>query len=89
MFFYLGGQTVVDDRDVIGIFDMDLTTVSAKTREYLRISQKRNIVRETTGELPKSFVVCNKAGTINDRVYITQLNVSTLKNRAMRIGDQI
>lgn len=87
MYLYLGGQTVVPDGDIIGIFDMDTTTVSAKTRDFLAISQRRGIVREASNELPKSFVVCNKRGTINDKVYITQLNVSTLKNRAVRIGE--
>ena len=32
---YLGGETFVKDVDIIGIFDIDTSSVSKKTREYL------------------------------------------------------
>ena len=79
MYLYLGGSTVVENNSIIGIFDMDQTTVSARTRDFLSNAQKEGKVRETSFELPKSFVVCEKKGDV--KVYIAQPNTSTLKKR--------
>ena len=81
MYLYLGGSTVVENNSIIGIFDMDQTTVSSRTRNFLSIAQKNGIVRETSFELPKSFVVCEKNGETT--VYITQPNTSTFFRRVI------
>ena len=39
MYFHLGQDYILNDRDVIGIFDMDTTTVSARTRKFLRLAE--------------------------------------------------
>ena len=82
MYLFLGGNKSVRSDDIIGIFDMDNTTTSAKTRDFLNVAQKRGQIFETSFDLPKSFVVCNKKGTINDKVYLSKLNPSTLKKRS-------
>ena len=35
MYIHLGGDTVVPLREVVGIFDMDGTTLSKSTRSFL------------------------------------------------------
>ena len=37
MYLHLGGDKVVKTKDIIGIFDMDTSTVSKNTRDYLNI----------------------------------------------------
>ena len=40
MFLHLGQDTVIIEDDIIGIFDLDTTTVSKPTRDYLKTMQK-------------------------------------------------
>ena len=56
MFIDLGPDTVIRFCDVIGIFDMDNTTVSKNTRGFLYGAQKNGAVVDVSGELPKSFL---------------------------------
>ena len=44
MYFHLGQDYILNDRDVIGIFDMDTTTVSARTRKFLRLAESEGAV---------------------------------------------
>ena len=80
MYLHLGQDTVVRDCDIIGIFDLDITTQSIRTRNYLNTAEKRGEVRYVTEDLPKSFVVAGQRAS--QRVYISQLSTATLKGRA-------
>ena len=57
MFLYLGEDTVITDKNIIGIFDMDTSTVNKATRDYLNKAQKDGRVVYVNYDLPKSFVV--------------------------------
>lgn len=71
---------VITFDDIIGIFDLDTTTVSKNTRNYLAKAEKAGIVENVCYDLPKSFIVCrNKKG--EDRVYIAQISSTTLQKR--------
>lgn len=75
MYLYLGGDTAIKSDKIIGIFDMDTSTVNKATRDYLAKAEKDKRVVYVNYDLPKSFVVCN------DKVYICPLNTSTLLKR--------
>ena len=80
MFLHLGQNTVIHQDDIIGIFDLDNTTVSKRTRDFLAKKEKEGRVVNVSYELPKSFVLCeNKNKEIT--VYITQISTSTLIKR--------
>ena len=79
MFLHLGQYTVVRTDEIVGIFDIDNTTVSKHTSKYLAEAEKQKKVVNVSTELPKSFVVCNKNG--NEKVYISQLSPTTLIKR--------
>ena len=80
MFLHLGQNTVIHQDDIIGIFDLDNTTVSKRTRDFLAKKEKEGKVVNVSYELPKSFVLCeNKNKEIT--VYITQISTSTLIKR--------
>ena len=79
MYIHLGGDYVVAENDIIGIFDLENTTVSKKTRDFLSKSEKRREVIYTSYELPKSFVVTSKKG--KNKVYISQISPTTLNKR--------
>ena len=76
MFLHLGGIAVVNTKEIIGIFDMDTSTVNKATRDYLNLAQKNNKIIYVNYELPKSFVVTN------DKIFVCPLNTSTLLKRA-------
>ncbi len=80
MYIHLGQGTVVSSEDVIGIFDLDSTTVSKHTRNFLNKAEKKGEVITVSYELPKSFAICGKKG--NTKIYISQLASSTLLKRS-------
>lgn len=83
MYLHLGENTVVRLCDVIGIFDLDETTVSRNTRMFLADAEKGGRVINVSPELPRSFVVCaDEAG--NETVYICQISAATLRKRNKR-----
>ena len=75
MYVYLGGDTVIRIKDIIGIFDMDTSTVNKATRDYLSIAEKNKKIVYVNYELPKSFIVCK------DKIYVCPLNTATLLKR--------
>ncbi len=79
MFMYIGGNTVINTRDIIGIFDLDNSTVSYKTRDFLAKAQKEGKIINATMDLPKSFIVCREKD--EDKIYICQLSPMTLIKR--------
>ncbi|MGL4668245.1 MAG: extracellular matrix regulator RemB [Saezia sp.] len=79
MYLHLGQQTTVKTKEIIGIFDLDTTTLSKKTRDFLQLAEQRGQVINATNELPKSFTVTSENGS---RVYICQPTAQTLKKRA-------
>lgn len=81
MYLHLGQDTVVRTRDIIGIFDLDITTVSKHTRNFLTKREKKGCVVNVTYELPKSFILCKNKRKKKSAVYISQLSTATLLKR--------
>lgn len=79
MYIHLGGDHVVAERDIIGIFDLENTTVSKHTRDFLKICEQKKQVIYTSYELPKSFVLTTKQN--ENKVYISQISPTTLNKR--------
>ena len=83
MYLHLGQDVVVRHADIIGVFDMDNTTISPHTREFLRKAENDGRVTYVSMELPKSFTVCAPPKTRRqDRVYVSQIAPATLKKRS-------
>ncbi|MBQ2286060.1 MAG: DUF370 domain-containing protein [Acutalibacteraceae bacterium] len=81
MYIHLGQGTVVRSRDVIGIFDLESTTVSKHSRKFLNTAEKNGNVITVSYELPKSFAVVSGENG-KSKVYISQLSTSTLLKRS-------
>lgn len=79
LYLHLGNNIIVNNKDIIGIFDMDNTTVSKHTRKYLSERTKNKEVVNVSFELPKSFIVCNNKK--KNVVYVSQLASKTLIKR--------
>ena len=78
MYLSIGNDMAVRASSVVGIFDMDNTTTSKRTRSFLEKAQKEGMV-VPCDDLPKSFVVTVEYGMM--RVYESTLAASTLEKR--------
>lgn len=85
MYLHLGQHTTVNTKDIVGLFDIDTTTLSKKTRDFLSEAEKAGRVVNTTNELPKSFAVSSENG---GKVYICQLTAQTLKKRVEGLSSE-
>lgn len=81
MYLHLGQNEIVPEKRVIGIFDLDKCSISSRTRAYLSSAQAEGVVLDISGDLPKSFVVCDHPYH-PQIVYLSQLNPATLQRRA-------
>lgn len=82
MYLHLGRDTVINDNDIIGIFDLDTATVSRHTRKYLNLAEKNRDTVTVSYELPKSFIVCAKPKSKKKKIYISQISSVTLLKRS-------
>lgn len=78
MFIHLGEDTVITDKGIIGIFDIDTSTVNKATRNYLTKAEKDKRVTYVNYDLPKSFVVTD------EKIYISPINTATLLKRSKK-----
>ena len=76
MYIGLGKGKFIDSKDIIGIFDLDITSQSHITRKYLATSEKAGFVINASEDIPKSFVISKDKG-----VYLSQMATSTLNKR--------
>ena len=83
MYVHLGQDAVILTKDIIGIFDLDNTTVSKITRDMLRQSEENESVVPIGFEIPKTFVVCSDQDKTN-RVYLSPVTPATLTRRIQK-----
>lgn len=75
MYIHLGNKINIREKDIIGIFDMDNTTVSRITQKYLNKAQADGCLITCVDEIPKSIIVTK------DKVYMSQLAPKSLYGR--------
>ena len=78
MYLNIGKDMAVRSTSIIGIFDMDNTSTSKRTREFLSRAEKEGEV-VPCDDLPKAYVLAVEYGF--NRVYLTSLNTLTLEKR--------
>lgn len=78
MYLSIGNDMAVRDRAVIGIFDLDNTSTSKRTREFLKKAEDEGQV-VPCDDLPKTFLLTAEYGL--SKVYLTALSASTLEKR--------
>lgn len=75
MYVHAGNNKTINNKEIIGFFDLDTSTISAVTRKFLVDAEKSGIIETVKEEIPKSFVLTDK------KIYITQIATSTLLGR--------
>ena len=80
MYLHLGKGTVVNEKTIVGIFDLEITSQSHLTRRFLAAAEKAGEVINAAEDIPKSFLVCCEKG--RHTVYLSQLSCATLLKRS-------
>ena len=78
MYIHLGRDYVINDRDIIGIFNLETTTITPRGREFLNYAQKNGAVVSLSDELPQSYVL---AATVS----LSELSPAAMRRRAEKM----
>ena len=81
MYLHAGNSKNIRENRIIGIFDIESSTISETTRRYLSDAEKRGEVESAAGdELPKSFILYFDKNQ-EYKVCFSQLSTSALDGR--------
>lgn len=78
MYLSIGNDLAVRESSIIGIFDMDNTSTSLRTRDFLAKAERQGQVIPCD-DLPKSFIITAEYGL--NKVHLTALSTQTLEKR--------
>ena len=80
MFVHIGNDFIINDKEIIAVFDIDNSSISKKTREFLNKAEKEGIIINISTDIPRSFIVCENEKK-EKKVYLSQLSSSTILKR--------
>ena len=77
MYIHLGNNVMLPTSEIIGIFDLENTSISKRTRDFLNKAEKEGRIITISYDLPRTFVIAGK--TFKDaKIYISQISSQTL-----------
>ena len=79
MYINIGADKFLLMNDIVGVFDLENTTTSRITREFLKRCEKENKSENAVTDIPHSFVVTN------EKVYIAQASSQTISKRIEKL----
>lgn len=80
-YLHIGQNVTVEQKHIIGIFDLDNSSWSKHTRAFLENAETEGQVISVCEDIPKSFLLCDHPYH-RQIVYLSQLNPVTLQKRA-------
>lgn len=80
MFLHIGGDVVLPVKNIIAIMDIDTTTISKDTKEFLKIAEEEGFVESISEELPKTFIITEIDK--KSRIYLSPISSVTLQKRS-------
>lgn len=85
MFLHIGGDVVIPMKNVIAILDIETTTLSKDTRDFLKIAEEEGFIEAISEDLPKSFIITETDE--KSRIYLSPISSVTLQKRSGYIED--
>lgn len=85
MFLHIGGDIVIPVKNIIAIFDIESTTISKDTREFLKIAEEEGFVESISHDLPKSFIIAEIEKM--SKIYLSPISSITLQKRSGYIAE--
>lgn len=84
MYLHIGGDHVVLSRDIIGIFNIERTSVSEDTKNFLRHAAAMGHEVSCTDDIPRSFIVTFDTKTLEEKVHISRISPASLEKRCLK-----
>lgn len=79
----IGLDRILLSGQLIGLFDMDSTTVQKNTREFLNRAQKEGEIEDLSTDLPVSFLLCDGKEK-KQHILFSSFSLPTLYGRIKR-----
>jgi len=84
MYLHIGQNVLIPAKNVVGIFDIENTTQSHITRDFLARAERSGGVENVGDDIPRSFIVCEEDGKV--KIFLSQLSSATLLRRSGSAG---
>jgi len=85
MFLHIGGDVVIPVKNIIAILDIESTTISKDTKEFLTIAEEEGFIKSISDDLPKSFIITETDK--KSKIYLSPISSVTLQKRSGFIDD--
>ncbi len=79
MYVHLGADTVVNTKNIISIMDLESSSISKFSKEFLKTAEEEGFVKNVSDEIPKSFIICEEKG--QSVIYLTNISTKALAGR--------
>lgn len=77
MFLHIGGDLIVPKNEVVAIIDLDTSTKSETTREFIQVAQEEGFISNMVDkDKAKSLIITSKM------IYFSPISSNTLKKRS-------
>ena len=76
MYLHVGGDYLVRKDKIIGIFDIENTSIAKSTRDFFKKSEDNKKVINVSYDLPRSFILDDE-----EKIYISPISPQTLLKR--------
>lgn len=80
MFVHIGNDYIINDKDIIAVFDIDNASISKRTRNFLKKAEEEGKIINVSSDIPRSFIVY-KPKENKHIIYLSQLSSSTILKR--------
>jgi len=79
MYIHIGNGESVRDKEIIGIFDLDTSTVSKITKKFISEKEKKGSVEYSDYDLPRAFILIKSKE--KEKIILTRISSIGLKQR--------
>jgi len=83
-YLHIGKNVMVSRRRIIGVFDLDITSQSPRTREFLDRAERDGVVLDACDDIPKSFLVCDHPSPKASGLYLPAKHTDPSKAQGKR-----
>lgn len=75
MYIHLGNGKIIREREIVGVFDLDLSTLSKTTRAFLSQAEKEGRLEIVADEIPRSVIITE------EKIYMSVLSPKAICGR--------
>ncbi len=85
MFLHIGGDVVLPLKNIIAIMDIETTTISKDSKDFLKIAEEEGFIESISQDLPKTFIITEFDK--KSKIYLSPISSVTLQKRSGYIND--